>query len=588
MTSVPVDEQFSLLKKHAFEHCRRLQKPVPGYTLIFSVSDGDSRAIVRHACAPVLDAAWDMGERAIREEMRRSNLSGRHLRVDWVEEAVNVQWGEFQKHLSSIKRSYFRFGIALDPQFTCLLTEMECHANAIYYGGSEMPSGQFNPGNFAFYAKTRFDFTAVLPSSADEPIWLIHTSGAYCGPDGVLLPIPGLLPADVGVVSRGLYAGHRKIPQLTPELLRDVVGNASQWLVNQIQPDGKFTYGYFPCFDRPIATYNSLRHATSLYSLLDVVEFTGNRSLLEPVERSIRFMVKEFIREYEPAAGKCVAFLEEPGAKEIKLGANGGALLALAKYQELTGSREFAGLMTLLAEGIAYMQAPETGRFTHVLHSGSLAVKEPYRIIYYDGEAVFGLLRCYAQDKNPRWLGLARDAFEYFLTSEEHAKAHDHWLSYAANEIFMHIPDERYCCFGINNCVQLLEFILRRETTFPTLLELLAAAQKMFELAEKRKMLHLMEAFDMEQFKQALHFRAHYLLNGYFWPEVAMFFKNPDRIAGSFFIRHHAFRTRIDDTQHYLSGLAAYGSLLAKKDPRWSAPLNPEMLGSRMRKAVKC
>lgn len=532
-------------------HAMRMSAPWPRYTLFISMSDSKQRATVLHACGESFDQTWQYLIEQAMTLAKKRDLGVIWLRVDWVRSVREASLGQLKEWLKRVKRNYFRYGLAFDRNFAVAFLEQELNANAMLYGGTQYAHAVFNEKNFLVYARRRYEkFRQIF--SDDIPIYMLDTAGVFCS----ITEGPELLHP------KGRQAGRRIINRLTAKDVYGLIDRSSKYLAEQALASGRFEYGWHPCFDRRINTYNTLRHASSTYSMVEAWEVTKNADLHEAIIRSLNYMISDLIKIVTLPDGVRAAFLLEHTGTEIKLGANAVCILAFSKYAAITGTTQYHPLLEQLALGIQYMQNPTTGKFVHVLNFPALSVKEEFRIIYYDGEAAFGLMRLYGLTKDARWLAVVEKAFEYFIVAE-HWQNHDHWLSYCVNELTLYREEEKYYRFGVQNVAGYLDFIENRITTFPTLLELMMAAERMVtRLSVSSKYSHLLKDIDIHRFYYALEKRAHYLLNGHFWPEYAMFFSNPRRISGSFFIRHHAFRVRIDDVEHYLSGFVAYNKYL--------------------------
>lgn len=519
--------------------------------LMLSSSNGLERASVETFVGQSFEASWNALCSHASTSFRKTLLDFEHVRVDRVSEIQTTSWAELKALLSTTKRNYFSYGIALDPQFKHSFLWGELNGNAMLYGGSEEEFAKLHVGNFEKYARKKYGQPFVLNHGDDQPVYLFLTQGAYIGKDEI---VHGLEP-------HGVAVGRRTLPDLDADSCRQLVFNASEFLARQVKDSGLFVYGLFPCFNKEIPTYNTLRHASSTYAMIEAWEVTQSAFLKSAIERSLLCLTQELIKRVQLSGGIQAAFLVDTG-NEIKLGGNAVCILALAKYTELTGTTEYIELMEQLAQGLVAMLNPSTRRFVHVLNYPDLSIKEQFRIIYYDGEAAFALMRLYKITRRARWLQAVELAFEYFIEAR-HWKANDHWMSYCVNELTQYRPKREYFEFGIRNFANHLDFVLTRITTFPTLLELMMAAQHMLSrLQAMPEFADLYAQVDIEKFYRALHWRANYLTTGYFWPEWAMYFAKPDTLNGSFFIRHHAYRVRIDDVEHYVSGLVAYRKFL--------------------------
>jgi len=515
------------------------------YILFFSIGNPNIRARVHHVVdTNFLKAVQHLRQKAV-QLVRKHHLDPQWIKLELVTNIQALSFQDLEQRIAKTRKNYFRSGIAFDDEFRLAFLEQEINGNAMIRSVNKGPL-QLNEKNINHYLKLHSSVISPFMKQRyiHKQVYTFQTEALFMDRND-----EKVIELYNGVLTNGI----RKIKD--PKIdIKSLIEGATYFLTNQVKADGQFKYGYFSAFAKRIGTYNILRHSSSLYAMAEGYELIKDESIIQTVEQGIDYVIREamvYKKDQE------VAFIVDvANHNEIKLGSNATAILAMTKYMEQTNSTKYVKEAQALARGIIAMKTV-SGGFIHVLSYPSFEIKDIHRIIYYEGEAVFALLRLYALDKEPQWLEEARKSLDYFIAND-YWKHHDHWLSYAANEITDYLPEDIYFTFGLKNCHGRLDFIYHRDTTYPTFLELTMAAYKLVKKIKELGKEHLMEHIDTAKLEATIDRRAEYQRVGYFYPEQAMYMKDPSLILHGFFIRHHSFRVRIDDVEHYLSGYCQY------------------------------
>ena len=513
------------------------------YILFLSIGNPSIRARVFNVVTTNLEKGINNLEQKAMNLIRKNNVDPQWVKMDVVNNLYELSFEELEDHIAKTRKNYFRLGISFDSEFRLAFLEQEINGNAMIRDVHKSPL-QLNEKNMNQYIK--YNLGDRLPFMKkryqNKSVYLFKTISVFSDKGSLRLK---------ELYNGKLMNGIRKIDRIENET-KELISKATYFLVDQIKPNGKFEYGYFSAFAKRIGTYNILRHSSSLYSMAEGYELLKDKRIIAAVEKGIDYLIDEAIVYKEDAA----FVVDYANHQEIKLGSNATAILAMTKYMELTKTTKYLEVAQALARGILQMKTL-SGGFIHVLTYPSFEIKDIHRIIYYEGEAIFSLLRLYALDKRDLWLTEVKKTFDYFIAND-YWKHHDHWLSYAANELTTYEPEDKYFIFGLKNCNNRLEFMYHRETTYPTFLELTMAAYKMVDKIKQLGKDDLLTYIDEEYLVKTIDKRAEYQRVGFFYPEMAMYKKQPGLILNGFFIRHHSFRVRIDDVEHYLSGYCQY------------------------------
>lgn len=533
--------QLNLWLEQVVQHVPSLKQDI---ILFLSYGPKDQRCSVWHSEKTNLEQAKKQLLDFINDQFAQAPLSD-YIKIDIAYNLMQQVWKEVEQQVHhQFHNNHYRKGIGFDEHCSVAFLEQEIYGKAIIRGLSYDKPNFFDETNLNYAVKQKYNATKPQIKLQElQDIWTFDTYGAFYE-NGQF----------INLASRYDVNGIRGISNNKKQHFKQLIEQNSVFLHDQIQENGKFIYGYFSAYDRDIRNYNTVRHCTSAYALLETFEVQNKPEYWPKIHAAIHYALTNFYKEKDSSTAFMIDGKE--GELEIKLGANAAAILMLTKYQEITQKTDYQKYAEKLAKGILTL-VDSNGSTNHVLNYPDYDLKEKFRIIYYDGEAALALLRLYHINQDSRLLETVKLMFEYFIKNR-YEKYHDHWLSYCTNELTKICPEDKYFIFGLNNYLKHFIFIRNRKTTYATLLEMLMAAYKMVSRLKEQGRTALFEQAYMPELQKLIEFRADFQTTGFFYPEMAMYMARPDKILHTFYIRHDRFRVRIDDQEHNLSGYIAY------------------------------
>ncbi len=514
---------------------KELSQKLRRIAAFISVSDIHERAYVFRAADESAEKAWEKAKKNALEFISAENLDPAWVKADVTSSAEKRSLAELLSELPKGQRNFFREGISFDDTLDRALIEAELNTCMIL---------DYKSGSIDIKLLNRYLSENDMPtlSKLPEQVFVFSCESAFCDEKSAVYSL----------YSDSRRCGRRVLERFERENAYRVVASAADYLAMQIGLDGKFDYGFFPALSKEIEGYNILRHTASIWSLLCAYRLTHDRFLKEQIDGAVGYMIRNMMYKYPDREGKeNVLYLADKTKNEVKLGGNAAAIIVLTEYMDIFATDKYTKLAKELGNGILELFDERDGSFFHVLKYPSLAPRDKFRTVYYDGEAVFGLSRLFGLTKDKRYIDAARQAVDRFIEKNYEQYA-DHWVAYSVNELTKYYPLAKYLNFGIKNVEVNLDKIRDQPTTYHTYLELLCAS---FELADRIRGEGLkcpaMESFDMEKLVNTIFYRADHMLNGYGYPEYVMYFEQPSSALGAFFIRQDDFRIRIDDIQHF-------------------------------------
>ena len=252
-----------------------------------------------------------------------------------------------------------------------------------------------------------------------------------------------------------LFRGQRLFEDFTKQDLKNAIELGGKYLTNVVLPNGRYEYQYHVDTNFVARDYNFLRHAGTSFSLVEYLEFTNDKDCLPALKRALEYMKLFAFPGLEDPETTCFS---ERGL--VKVGGNGLAALALAKYIKVTGDDKDKDLLARICNWIL-TQTKDDGNFIghkQRYHDGSYSSKT---VLYYPGEVIYGLTLSYHLLGENKWIDVANRIAHWMINVRDIGIAdikleHDHWLLYGLNELHRITPHQIYIDHTIKTCTAIM------------------------------------------------------------------------------------------------------------------------------------
>lgn len=498
-----------------------------GCVVFFSVCGGTEQASVYSAAGDTLDGAWDAAASAAETALERGGPAPLWVKADlvYLSQAVPADW------LENIGTAFgsggFRYGLAFDPDYRTALLEAELNSEGI----CDYENGGVNLERLNGYLRRQG--RKELPALPEE-YTAFQCAGWFCDEAGNVFQL-GL--EDLGY-------GRRELSGLSGETAAALALDGAEYLARQVGEDGSISVGGGEGLD-------AARHAEVLSAMVRGYALQPGETLAGGIDRAAGRLLAGTVY-----TGSGMAYVPDGG--EITLESCALALIALADCAEASGDSAYLPACEALGAGILSLLDTETGAFTHVLDAGSLGRKASFRSAAWDGMGVTALCRLYALTEDTLWLwaaGLALDR----MAAEDYTRYGDAWTSYAVCEITKYERDRPgYFALALKNAQRNLAAIYGAGTASPAGLELLMASYETCRRMADAG--YSSGGFELELMLQVIYARARRQLDGYLFPESAMYLAEPQAVLGAFMTREAGLAVLAEDVCRNIRGYSMYAA----------------------------